>query len=306
MKIIFLGTPEFAVAPLKALASSRHEVVAVVSQPDRAKDRKGRLLPTPVRAYAEEIGIPVYQFEKIRADGIDVLKRLRPDIMVTAAYGQILSREILEIAPYGVINVHASFLPKLRGSAPVQWAIINGDRDTGITIMQTDVGVDSGDILAVRCVSIAKDETSGELLARLSCIGAELLLNTLDKIEDGTVNAEPQDESKATRCRMLTKADGHLDFCETKEKIVCRCLGVTPSPGAFAYLGGETIKIGRVSAVDGDFGECGTVKTLDGKIIVACADGGIAIEKLQLPGAKMLSAREFLNGRSLKDGARLS
>ncbi len=306
MKVIFLGTPEFALAPLKALVASRHEVSAVVSQPDRAKDRKGRLLPTPVKAYALQAGIPVLQFDKIRVDGVERLKELNPDIMITAAYGQILSKEILDIAPHGVINVHASVLPKLRGSAPVQWAVINGDKETGVTIMQTDVGVDSGDILAVKRTPIGEGETSGELLIRLSTLGAELLLNTLDDIERGVVDPIRQDEDEATKCRMLVKSDGHLDFCETKEKIVCRCLGVTPAPGAYVVMNGETVKIGRVRAVDGNYGECGVARVVDGEIIVGCANGGIAIEKLQLPGAKMLSAREFLNGRRWEDGVKLS
>lgn len=306
MKVIFLGTPEFAIAPLKALLSSRHEVLAVVSQPDRAKDRKGRLLATPVKAFAEQNGVPVFQFEKIRESGVEKLKDLKSDIMVTAAYGQILSKEILEIAPRGVINVHASVLPKLRGSAPVQWAVINGDKETGVTIMQTDVGVDNGDILAVRRTPIGKCETSGELLARLSEMGAQLLMETLDKIERGTAEAKPQDESKATKCRMLTKADGHLDFGEAKDKIVNRCLGVTPAPGAYAVMNGETVKIGRVRAVDGDFGECGVARVVGGEIVVGCADGGVVIERLQLPGAKMLTAREFLNGRHFEGGVKLS
>ncbi len=161
MKVIFLGTPDFAVASLKALIKSKHEVVAVVSQPDRAKDRKGNLLPTPVKVVARENGIEVYQFEKIRTDGIEILKSIDADIMVTAAYGQILSREILEMKRFGVINVHASLLPKYRGSAPIQWAVINGETETGITIMQTDVGVDSGAMLSSVKTPIGENETAG-------------------------------------------------------------------------------------------------------------------------------------------------
>ena len=305
LKIVFLGTPEFAVPTLKALIESRHEVVAVVSQPDRAKDRKGRLLPTPVKACATENGLPVFAFEKIRVDGVKTLKSFGADVFITAAYGQILSKEILDIAPYGVINVHASLLPKLRGSAPIQWAIIDGEQETGVTIMQTDVGIDDGMILSAEKTAIGETETAGELSERLSAIGARLLLKTLDKLEKGELRAVRQNEAEATRCRMITKNDGHLDFSETAEAVGRRCRGVTPAPGAFVYIGDDTVKIGRVGVISGDFGKCGVSFVRDGKIIVACKEGGIVIERLQLSGGKMMTAEEYLRGRKWTDGTEL-
>lgn len=302
MKVVFLGTPEFALASLDAVYRSKHEIVAVVSQPDRAKDRKGNLLFTPVKQYALDKGLPFYAFESIRRDGANILKSLAPDIMVTAAYGQILSKEILQIAPHGVINVHASLLPKYRGSAPIQWAVINGEKETGVTIMQTDVGVDNGAILAAEKTHIGESETAGELSDRLKEIGARLLIKTMDGIESGSVKPIPQDESKASKCRMLTKEDGHIDFGKTKAEIVRLCNGVTPSPGAYALTDEGSLKIGAVRAADGDFGECGEVTVRSGRMIVACSDGGVELLKLQLPGKKMMDAGEFLRGHKFDEG----
>lgn len=303
MKVVFLGTPEFAVASLKALTESDHEVVAVVSQPDRARDRKGNLLPTPVKTFAEQNGIKVYQFEKIRTEGVDVLKNAGADVMVTAAYGQILSREILQIAPLGVINVHASLLPKYRGSAPIQWAVINGEKETGITIMQTDVGIDNGAVLASVKTLIGETETAGELTERLQNIGAKLLTDTLDLLSENKIVPVPQDESVATKCRMLEKSDGHLDFSCGKREIVCRCNGVTPFPGAYGVLNGEAVKLGKVLPAEGNFGNCGRISVVDDEIIVACKDGGVKIGQLQFPGKKMLAAKEFLRGHKFDEGA---
>lgn len=299
MRIIFLGTPDFAVASLSALLKSKHEVIAVVSQPDRAKDRKGNLLPTPVKTYATKNGLAVYQFERIRENGAETLKALKPDIMVTAAYGQILSREILEIAPHGVINVHASLLPKYRGSAPIQWAIIDGEKETGVTIMQTDIGVDNGAMLARVKTLIGEHETAGELTDRLKQIGAELLIDTLDKLEKGEISPELQDEAAATKCRMLEKTDGRLNFFASKQEIVRRSNGVTPFPGAYVTMKGVAVKVSGVTAVDGEFGKCGSISVIDGTIVVACRDGGVRIENLQLPGKKMMSAAEFLRGHKM-------
>ncbi len=303
MKVIFLGTPDFAVASLKALIKSKHEVVAVVSQPDRAKDRKGNLLPTPVKVVARENGIEVYQFEKIRTDGIEILKSIDADIMVTAAYGQILSREILEMKRFGVINVHASLLPKYRGSAPIQWAVINGETETGITIMQTDVGVDSGAMLSSVKTPIGENETAGELTDRLKVLGADLLIETLELLSENKIIAVPQDEMSATKCRMLEKADGHLDFTRNKREIVCRCNGVTPFPGAYAVLDGTPVKIGKVLSVSGNYGKCGKISVVGNEMIAACADGGIKILQLQLPGKNMMLAKDFLRGHRFNDGA---
>lgn len=306
MKVIFLGTPEFAVTVLKALYSSDHEVVAVISQPDRAKDRKGNPLPTPVKAFALQVGLPLYQFASIRNEGVDILKSFGADIMVTAAYGQILTKEILDIAPYGVVNVHASLLPKYRGSAPVQWAVINGEKQTGVTVMQTAIGVDDGDMLAAVKTEIGENETSGELMSRLSEMGALLLLDTLKGLESGAVKAVPQNDAESSRCRMLKKQDGHIDFGKSVKSIVCRCNGVTPSPGAFAFCGNDVWKIGKIAVGESVGLAVGEVKAVNGKIEVGCLGGSVSLERLQLPGKKMLDAADFLRGHKIADGTRLS
>ena len=186
MKVIFLGTPDFSVPTLKAIIKSHHQLLAVVTQPDKPSGRGERLSYSPVKQVALENNLKVLQYDKIRLQGVDDLKRLAPDIMVTCAFGQILSQEIIDIAPHGIINVHASLLPKYRGAAPIQWSILNGDKETGVTIMQTEAGIDTGDIIAVEKTIISPEETAGELFDRLSFIGAELLVRTLDDIEQGT------------------------------------------------------------------------------------------------------------------------
>ena len=194
MKIVFLGTPDFAVPSLNALITAGYEVVAVVTQPDRPVGRKAVLTPSPVKVAALSHGVKVLQFEKISRDGVEELKKLNADIMVTCAFGQILSKEVIDVAPKGIINVHGSLLPKYRGASPVQYAVINGDKIAGVTIMQTDTGIDTGDILAVEKTDVGEKETAGELFERLSKLGAELLLKTLKKIEDGSVVPVKQDE----------------------------------------------------------------------------------------------------------------
>ncbi len=306
MKIVFLGTPDFAVKPLEALINSRHEVLAVVTQPDKPVGRKAIITPCDVKVYAQSRGVKTLSYNKIRLEGVEDLKALNPDIMVTCAYGQILSKEILEIAKHGVINIHASLLPKYRGSAPIQWSIINGDTQTGVTIMQTDVGVDTGDILKAVSLDILENETAGELFDRLSVLGAKTIVSVIDDIENGNITPIKQDETIATHVGMLKKEDGKLDFSKSTKDIINLIRGLNPWPIAFTNLKDKTLKV--YSATPCDFKGCaGEVLFADIKngLIVATGDGAIKINELQLEGGKKMTARDFLVGNKLSKGDKL-
>ena len=303
MKIVFLGTPDFAVKPLEALINSHHEVLAVVTQPDKPVGRKAIITPCDVKVYAQSRGVKTLSYNKIRLEGVEDLKALNPDIMVTCAYGQILSKEILDIAKHGVINIHASLLPKYRGSAPIQWAIINGDKQTGVTIMQTDVGVDTGDILKAVSLDILENETAGELFERLSVLGAQTIVSVIDDIEKGNITPIKQDENKATHVGMLKKEDGLLDFNKPTKDLVNLIRGLNPWPVAFTTLNGKTLKVYSATPCDNN-GESGKVLFADIKngFIVATGDGSIKINELQLEGSKKMNARDFLVGNKVKQG----
>ena len=217
MRVIFLGTPAFAEKSLESINNSRHEVAAVVTQPDRINGRNKKITFSPVKQYALDKGIPVHQFDNVSRDGEEILRSYDADIMVTAAYGQILRQNILDICPKGIINVHASLLPEYRGSSPVQWAIIDGKKELGVTIMQTELGIDTGDMILADKVTLT-DENSEEALEKLAVLGARLVVEALDKIEDGVAEYKKQDESKATHCRMLRKEDGKLCFDKKRKK----------------------------------------------------------------------------------------
>ena len=227
MKIVFFGTPDFALPSLRACVDSGHEVVAVVTQPDRERDRK-KISFSPIKQLAAELRLNILQYEKVSRDGTEELRALGADLFVTCAFGQILSQKILDIPPLGTINVHASLLPKYRGSAPIQWAMIDGCRQTGVTIMRTVLKVDAGDILISKSTEIGKEETAGELFDRLSVMGGELLKDAIKLIADGKAVYTPQDESRATHCRMLEKSDGLVNFDMPAEKLDCLIRGLTP------------------------------------------------------------------------------
>lgn len=302
MKIAFLGTPEFALPSLDMLFQSGHEL-GVFTQPDRPVGRHAVLTPPPTKVYALEHGIPVFQFEKIRLpEGLEALKSFAPDLMVTAAFGQILSAENLAVPKYGCINVHGSLLPKYRGAAPIQWAVINGETETGITTMKTDVGMDTGDILLVDRVAIGENETAGELFERLSVLGAETLKRTIAALEAGTLVRTPQDESQATKCPMLKKEHGKIDFGKTAREIHNLVRGTNPWPGAFALLDDEPLKIHATRMSESDMGsaQLGSLKG-DAKtgLFVRCADGWLEILELQASGSKRMSAKEFVKGHPL-------
>lgn len=303
MRIVFMGTPEFAVPSLKALIENGYEVAGVFTQPDRPKGRGNKLMPSPVKMAAVEAGIPVFQPEKIRKTGIEDLKALKPDLCVTAAFGQILSQEILDIPVYGNINVHASLLPKHRGSAPIAHAIWAGDRTAGVTTMMMDAGIDTGDMLLKEETAVGETETCGELTERLSRIGAGLLIRTIRELEKGTLRPIPQDDAEMSYDPMLNKAMGIADFTETSSQVKGRINALNPWPCVSVPLGTERLKLLRAECTDGN-GEAGTVIASDTKdgLIIACGKGAVRILELQAPGGKRMKAEDFLRGHMIPVG----
>lgn len=303
MRIVFMGTPEFAVPSLKALCENGYEVVGVFTQPDRPKGRGNKLAASPVKEYAVSQNIPVYQPQRIRRDGVEDLKALAPDLCVTAAFGQILSQEILDIPPMGNINVHASLLPRHRGSAPINWAILQGDRQAGVTTMMMDKGIDTGDMLLKSATDILPGETAGELTLRMSRMGAELLLETLRQLENGTLVRIPQDEAAMTYDPMLDKAMGVIDWTLTARDIVNRIHGLNPWPGCSTAIQGGRLKLLRAQAAEGA-GQPGEIIAADAKtgLTIACGEGAVNILQLQAPGGKPMNARDYLRGHPMAVG----
>jgi len=303
MKIAFLGTPEFALPSLDMLVQGGY-TLALFTQPDRPVGRHATLTPPPTKVYALEHNIPVYQFEKIRLpEGVEALRAFAPDLMVTAAFGQLLSGENLAIPKYGCINVHGSLLPKYRGAAPIQWAIINGETETGITTMMTAIGMDTGDILLVDKIAIDPDETAGELFDRMAILGAQTLKRTITALEAGTLSRIPQNEEEATKCPMLKKEHGKLDFSQSVAANHNRVRGTNPWPGAYALLDGDVLKIHQSRMSDLPIGNepIGILKgNAKSGLFVRCADGWLEILELQATGGKRLAARDYLAGKTLE------
>ena len=302
-----MGTPDFAVPSLSALIDQGYEVVGVFCQPDRPKGRGHKLAACPVKELAQSTGIPVFQPERIkREEGVAMLKGCAPDLCVTAAFGQLLSQEILDIPPLGTINVHSSLLPRHRGSAPINWSIIKGDPVTGVTTMFTDKGMDTGDILLTRETPIGPAENAGELTDRLAVMGAGLLIETIRALEAGTLVRTPQNPDEATYEPKLDKETGRVDFSRTAREIDCLVRGATPWPGAFTTLeSGETMKIMEVQrASDAPSGEPGRIVAADSRsgLVVACGDGDVELVQIQMPGAKRMNARDYLRGHTLETG----
>ena len=305
MRIAFLGTPEFAL-PSLAMLIARGDILCVFTQPDRPVGRKAVLTPPPVKTLAQEHGVPVQQFEKIRsAEGVAAMEAFAPDLCVTAAFGQFLSKKNLAIPKFGTINVHGSLLPKYRGASPIQSAIVNGETETGVTTMLTVLGMDAGDILLQRSTPIGENETYGELSERLANLGADLLKETLDALEAGTLCPVPQDAEQATVCHMLSKEDGRIDFTRSKQAIHDLVRGTNPWPTAFALLDGQPLKIWETRMTDVSFDlPTGTAAVQNGRPYVQCADGALEILSLQASGKKRMDAQTFLRGCPL-DGKRL-
>lgn len=308
MKIIYMGTPDFAVEPLKALIENGHEVLLVVTQPDKQKGRGKAIAMSPVKECALSYDIPVFQPDKIRQEEcVNKLKEYDADIYVVAAFGQILSEEILNIAKYGCINIHASLLPKLRGAAPIQWSILNGDEYTGVTIQQMAKGVDTGDILSVKELKITDEDTGEGLFDKLMYLGADLLIETLPKIEDGSITPTPQDESLATHASKITKEMGEINFDNDARFIERYVRGLNSWPSAYTYLNDKVLKIWKSKVINDDLSDNdipnGTIiKVNKDSIIVKTGNGNLAVYELQLEGKKRMNVHDFLLGYKLEEG----
>lgn len=319
MRIVFMGTPDFSVPALKALVEAGHQVIAVVTQPDKPKGRGKEVQMTPVKIQAMEDGIPVYQPAKVReASFVEVLKGLEADVYVVIAFGQILPKAVLELPKYGCINIHASLLPKYRGAAPIQWCVIDGERETGITTMMMDVGLDTGDMLEKAVIPIEEKETGGSLHDKLSMAGGDLILSTLKKLEEGTLVRTPQTDEGTCYAKMLTKSLGDIDWNQGAVSIERLIRGLNPWPSAYTMWNGKTIKIwaadviaGREAAdflsesgVPAETGTApGTVVCSDKRGLVVCTGGGLlSIRELQMEGKKRMDTPAFLRGYPIPAG----
>lgn len=319
MRCIFMGTPDFAVEILDCLEKEGHEIYLVVTQPDKPSGRKGELTPPPVKVWADERGIPVYQPEKIKSEeAISMIRDFPIDIGVVAAYGQIIPKEILEVPTLGYINVHASLLPKYRGAAPIQWSILNGDKTTGVTIMQMSPGLDDGDIIMQEEMNIDPDETGGSLFEKLAFMGGNMCCMAMVAIENGLVERVPQNEADATYVSVIKKDFGAIDFTSDAQYIERMVRALNPWPSAFTYWNGQMLKIWGAKVVsDEEIVEAGDL--LGGKyaleampgtvvftdsfgILVRTGYGFLTITELQLAGKKRMNAKDFLNGNLLEVG----
>ena len=308
MKIIFMGTPDFAVGTLRSLAEAGHEITLVVSQPDKPKGRGHAMVPTPVKVVAEELGIPVFQPVKIR-EAKDVLEKTEADVCVVAAFGQIIPASILHMKKYGCINVHASLLPKYRGAAPIRWTGMDGERAYGVTIMQVDEGVDTGDMLAKAIVPLDEKETGGSLFDKLSEAGGRLCVETLAKLEKGEITPEKQGESPTAYASMLDKKMGNIDWNKSAVVIERLVRGLNPWPSAYTHLDGKTLKIWACdvlpqSASKGESGEI--LEVTKDAIHVQTGDGILVLREIQLEGKARMDAGAFLRGYKVVPGTVLS
>ncbi len=309
MKVIFMGTPDFAVPCLKGLIKDpNHEVIGVFTQPDRRKGRGKKIQGTPVKILAQEENIPVFQPEKLNtSETYEALKNMGADAYVVVAYGQILSKEILELPPFGAVNVHASLLPKYRGAAPIHWAVINGEKETGITTMQMDEGLDTGDMLLQQRVPIGETDTTGDLHDRLSLLGEKLLLETLDKLDKKMVAPVPQPEGEDSYAPKISKKLAEIDWKSSAKDIYNLIRGLHPFPGAQTRYQGKPLKVHRARWIKNiESKDPGTIVEVSKEgIFVAAGEGQIQITELQLSGKKRMAVSEFLAGNSLEINGKL-
>ncbi len=309
MKIVFMGTPDFAAVILQALLDAGHEICGVATQPDKAKDRGKKIQFTPVKELALAQGIPVLQPEKVRGNTtfLQTLANWQPDVCVVAAYGQILPKGVLGLPKFGCINVHASLLPKLRGASPIQQAIVTGETETGVTIMQMGEGLDTGDMLARVSLPIGR-MNGGELHDALAEAGAKLLVETLPRLAAGTITPEPQDDSRASYAGMIRKQDGHIDFSKTPEEIERLIRGFDPWPGAFCEGNGKTMKFWAAEALPEKTDAApGTVlEASDAGLRVSCGGRVLLVTEIQVPGKKRTRVGDYLRGNKIEKGTILS
>jgi methionyl-tRNA formyltransferase len=308
MRVIFMGTPDFAVDTLKALAEAGHEICLVVTQPDRPVGRGKSIRFSPVKEAALELQIPVYQPERIkREECVEELRKYQADVIVVVAFGQILSKSILDLTPYGCINVHASLLPKYRGAAPIQWAILNGETETGVTTMQMDEGLDTGDMILKTVIPILPDETGDSLHEKLAASGAALCVETLEALEDGTALFEPQGEATTDYAKMLTKEMGKIDWSRPAVELERLIRGMNSWPGAYTKWNGKTMKLWRAEVLEENTDAApGTVTRVEKDLFaVQSGEGQLLVKELQLPGKKRMETGDFLRGNHLQEGVAL-
>lgn len=304
MRVIFMGTPDFAVPSLQALLDRGDDICAVFTQPDKPKGRGHKLQPPPVKELALRHSLPVLQPDTLRDEAVqESIAELEPDAIIVVAYGKLLPPKVLSVPRLGCINVHGSLLPKYRGAAPIQWAVINGEKTTGVTTMFMAEGMDTGDMLLKSETEVGPEETSGELFDRLKLLGAKLLTETLDKLEQGELKAIPQDGTQATLAPLLKKEMSALDWSEPAQRIHDRIRGLNPWPCAAAVLDGKRIKLLASQVIEGE-GVPGTAYNLDGELAAACGRGMLRITELQEDTGKRMSGKDYLLGHPLKEGAR--
>lgn len=305
MRVIFMGTPDFAVPSLQALLDYGYEIPAVFTQPDKPKGRGHKLLPPPVKELALEHGIEVFQPKTLRDKAVQqTLRDLKPDAIVVAAYGKILPKAVLELPQLGCVNVHGSLLPRYRGAAPIQWAVLNGETVTGITTMMMADGIDTGDILLKEKTEIGENETAGELFDRLKEIGAGLLLKTLEGLEQGTLQGIPQRGEDATLAPMLTKEQARIDWTQPADRIHNQIRGLNPWPCAFASLQGKKMKLFASHVVSDVFGGPGEIRNVQGDFLVCCGQGALKLTELQPENGKRMTGKSFLLGHPIADGTK--
>ena len=306
MKIVFMGTPDFAVPCLEALLDAGHTVCGVYTQPDRPVGRKQILTPPPVKVLAQERGIPVFQPLTFKDEAaVEELRELAPELIVVVAYGRILPKAVLELPPYGCVNVHGSLLPKYRGAAPIQWAVLNGDKVTGVTAMYMAEGLDTGDMLLKKETEIGPDETSGELFDRLSILGAELIVDTVEGLRKGLLQRQAQDESLATHTSKIDKSLSPIDWNKTAQEIHNQVRGLSPWPVAQTVFRGKTLKIHKTSPAKDISGTPGELLQKDGRIFAACGEGAVELKEVQYEGSKRMAAADFFRGHPAEPGERL-
>ena len=305
MKVVYMGTPDFAVKPLEALIEAKYEVVGVFTQPDKPVGRKAILTPPPVKVVALDNNIPVFQPDSLKNGvGVEILNELKPDVVIVVAYGKILPKDFLDFPEYGCINIHGSILPEYRGAAPIQWSVLDGKELAGVTSMQMDVGLDTGDMLLTATTKIGENETSGELYDRLTVMGADLLIETLEKLPKGELTPVKQDDSKSTYASMLDKSMSSVDFNESAQKVHNKIRGLDPWPVALTVLDGKNLKLFS-SQISQDLhgGKPGEAVVLKNGLAIFCGDGkAVVVKDVQYEGKKRMSAADFFRGHPITEG----
>ncbi len=307
MRIVFMGTPDYAAVTLQKLIDEKFDIAAVFAQPDKPVGRKQILTPPETKVLAQLYNIPVYQPKTLRdGEAYNILKELNPDAIVVVAYGKILPKEILDLAKYGCINGHASLLPRLRGASPIQWSIVTGDKQTGVTTMLMDEGMDTGDILETVVTDIGEEETAEELFDRLAPLSADLMVSTLKKAQEGTLNPKKQDESSATYAPIIKKEMAHIDFTKTADEICNAVRGFYSWPCAYCFINDKRIKVIKAVKSTLKHSDSGIVISSDDKLVISCLDGSVELVTVQPEGAKVMSAAQMLNGHKIPVGTKVN